>query len=95
MIQKHSTSKFATKRKFKIYEPNKNSQFLLCVSTNTDTNRIGDLIIFLVITNRDFYCMSHIVITYISRHCALKNIRYRGNHVLPGGQKGGEMGPKC
>ena len=31
----------------------------------------------------------------LSRKFALKNIRYRGNHALPGCQKGGEMGPKC
>ena len=56
MIQKHSTSKFATKLKFKIYKPNKNSQ---CVSTNTDINKLNWRFnhIFLVITNRDFYCM--------------------------------------
>ena len=59
MIQKHSTSKFATKFKFKIYKPNKNSQFFLCVSTNTDINKLNWRFnhIFLVITNRDFYCM--------------------------------------
>ena len=59
MIQKHSTSKFATKLKFKIYKPNKNSQFFLCVSTNTDINKLNWRFnhIFLVITNRDFYCM--------------------------------------
>ena len=62
MIQKHSTSKFATKLKFKIYKPNKNSQFFLCVSTNTDINKINWRFnhIFLVITNRDFYCMTEI-----------------------------------
>ena len=59
MIQKHSTSKFATKLKFKIYKPNKNSQFFLRVSTNTDINKLNWRFnhIFLVITNRDFYCM--------------------------------------
>ena len=59
MIKKHSTSKFATKLKFKIYKPNKNSQFFLCVSTNTDTNKLNWRFnhIFLVITNRNFYCM--------------------------------------
>ena len=41
MIQKHSTSKFATKLKFKINKPNKNSQFFLCVSTNTDINKLN------------------------------------------------------
>ena len=59
MIQKHSTSKFATKLKFKIYKPNKNTQFFLCVSTNTDINELNWRFnhIFLGITNRDFYCM--------------------------------------
>ena len=59
MIEKHSTSKFATKLKFKIYKPNKNSQFFVCVSTNTDINKLNWKFnhIFLVITNRDFYCM--------------------------------------
>ena len=59
MIQKHSTSKFVTKLKFKIYKTNKNSQFFLCVSTNTDINKLNWRFnhIFLVITNRDFYCM--------------------------------------
>ena len=56
MILKHSTSKFATKIKFKIYKPNKNSQFFLCVSTNKDINKLNWRFnhIFLVITNRDF-----------------------------------------
>ena len=60
MIQKHSTSKFATKLKFKTYKPNKNSQFFLCVSTNTDINKLNWRFnhIFLVITKRDFYCMT-------------------------------------
>ena len=59
MIQKHSTSKFATKLKFKIYKPNKNSQLFLCVSTNTDINKLNWRFnhIFLVITNQDFYFM--------------------------------------
>ena len=59
MVQKHSTSKFATKLKFKIYKPNKNSQYFFCVSTNTDINKLNWRFnhIFLVITNRDFYCM--------------------------------------
>ena len=37
----------------------KNSQFFLCVSTNTDINKLNWRVnhIFLVITNRDFYCM--------------------------------------
>ena len=64
MIQKHSTSKFATKLKFKIYKPNKNSQFLcVCVSPNTDINKLNWRFnhIFLVIANRDFYCMTLIV----------------------------------
>ena len=39
--------------------------------------------------------MLRIVITDMSGQCGLKNIRYRGNQALPGGQKGGEMGPKC
>ena len=58
MIQKHSPSKFATKLKFKIYKPNKNSQLFLCVSTNTDINKLNLRFnhIFLVIINRDFYC---------------------------------------
>ena len=37
----------------------------------------------------------HIVITDMCGQCALKNIRYRGNQALPGGQKVGEMGPEC
>ena len=55
MIQKHSTSKFATKLKFIIHKPNKNSQFFLCVSTNTDINKLNWRFnhIFLVITNRE------------------------------------------
>ena len=41
-------------------------------------------------------CKLNANVTYDYRwQCALKNIRYRGNHALPGCQKGGEMGPKC
>ena len=62
MIQKHLTSKFATKLEFT--NPTKNSQFLLCVSTNTDINKLNWRFnhIFLVITNRDFYCMLGVVV---------------------------------
>ena len=34
-------------------------------------------------------------IIYKAGQCEMKNIRYLGNQALPGGSKGGEMGPKC
>ena len=58
MILKHSTSKFATKLKFKIYKPQQKLAIFFCVSTNTDINKLNWRFnhIFLVITNRNFYC---------------------------------------
>ena len=35
------------------------------------------------------------IVADIPGQCEMKNIRYFGNQALPGGSKGGEMGPKC
>ena len=69
MIQKHSTSKFATKLKFIINKPNKKSQqntrngqlnaFQLKKKvSNTGINKLNWRFNYcLVITNRNFYCI--------------------------------------